>query len=303
MKTLYLSDLDGTLLNEGAVISAYGEEALRRLIESGLHFSIATARTAGTALSILRNIPFRLPIILMNGALIYDTREKVYVKANIIPTETAAQVLAVLRRHSATCLIYALQGNEVLNIHEADTSVYIREFCEERIVRYNKAFVTVDRLEEAVSPLFTRGERDGDRGGMEAAPYKDDEVSEGIVYFTLLDTEEVLRPISEALAAIPGIAMTMYADIYQKGLWYLELFSEAASKRSGALYLKEAYGFDTLVGFGDNVNDLPLFDACDESYAVDNAVPEAKAKATGIIASNREDGVPKWLLARCEGGL
>ena len=32
-----------------------------------------------------------------------------------------------------------------------------------------------------------------------------------------------------------------------------------------------------------------------EGYAVANAAPELKAAATGVIGSNREDGVVRWL--------
>ena len=59
--------------------------------------------------------------------------------------------------------------------------------------------------------------------------------------------------------------------------------------------LKKIAGCDRVVAFGDALNDLPLFQASDECYAVANAVRELKAAATGIIASNNEDGVVRWL--------
>ncbi|MBQ5325810.1 MAG: HAD hydrolase family protein, partial [Oscillospiraceae bacterium] len=43
MKTLYISDLDGTLLNSDAEISSFTANALNSLIEKGLLFSYATA--------------------------------------------------------------------------------------------------------------------------------------------------------------------------------------------------------------------------------------------------------------------
>ena len=39
-----------------------------------------------------------------------------------------------------------------------------------------------------------------------------------------------------------------------------------------------------MVCFGDNRNDLQMFGAADESYAVANAVPELKASATGVLS-------------------
>ena len=43
-------------------------------------------------------------------------------------------------------------------------------------------------------------------------------------------------------------------------------------------------------------NDIDLFSIVDEAYAVSNASDALKQKATGIIGSNDEDAVAKWLL-------
>ena len=50
------------------------------------------------------------------------------------------------------------------------------------------------------------------------------------------------------------------------------------------------------MAFGDALNDIPMFQIADECYAVENAVEELKALATGIITYNEQDGVAKWLL-------
>lgn len=50
-----------------------------------------------------------------------------------------------------------------------------------------------------------------------------------------------------------------------------------------------------VVSFGDAVNDIPMFQVSDEAYAVENAVEELKALATGIIDSNENNGVARWL--------
>ena len=48
--------------------------------------------------------------------------------------------------------------------------------------------------------------------------------------------------------------------------------------------------------YSDSLDDIPMFEMSDECYAVENAVPELKAVATGVIASNEDDGVAKWLI-------
>ena len=49
MKTLYVSDLDGTLLNRQSRLSAYTVETLNCLIGEGLPFTYATARSVHSA--------------------------------------------------------------------------------------------------------------------------------------------------------------------------------------------------------------------------------------------------------------
>ena len=70
-----------------------------------------------------------------------------------------------------------------------------------------------------------------------------------------------------------------------------------ASKAAAVLRLRELLHAERVIAFGDAINDLPLFEAADEGYAVANAVPELKERADGIIASNDADGVVNWLQA------
>ena len=77
----------------------------------------------------------------------------------------------------------------------------------------------------------------------------------------------------------------------------MEIYSGRASKGSGVRKLKALCKAERVVVFGDNYNDMDMFQAADEGYAVENAVEELKAAATGVIGSNREDGVAKWLAA------
>ncbi len=70
---------------------------------------------------------------------------------------------------------------------------------------------------------------------------------------------------------------------------------EKASKAEAIKRLKEIWHCGKVVSFGDAVNDIPMFEISDECYAVANGVAELKACATGVIASNDEDGVARWL--------
>ena len=47
--TLYVSDLDGTLLNSQGEISSYSLKVINELIEQGMKFTYATARSLVSA--------------------------------------------------------------------------------------------------------------------------------------------------------------------------------------------------------------------------------------------------------------
>lgn len=70
--TLYISDLDGTLLNDDGVISEYTRDNLNKMIENGVQFTVASARSIKSIQYLLSEINLKLPVIEFNGAFITD---------------------------------------------------------------------------------------------------------------------------------------------------------------------------------------------------------------------------------------
>ena len=86
--TLYISDMDGTLLTPAGTVSQTTTVILNRLMAQGLRFTVATARTPLSALPLLRDIPIRDPMILLNGAVCYDPGSKEF--SHAVPMDAAA---------------------------------------------------------------------------------------------------------------------------------------------------------------------------------------------------------------------
>ena len=83
----------------------------------------------------------------------------------------------------------------------------------------------------------------------------------------------------------------------------MEICPRNCTKAKAVLKMKERYGFGKAAVFGDSVNDLSMFRAADEAYAVSNALEELKAAATAVIGSNEEDAVAKFLKNRADSSL
>ncbi len=270
MKTLYISDLDGTLLDGNAKLSDFSKNALIELANRGVCFTVATARSPYSVCSILNGIPLSVPCILMNGVLTYDIVTNTFVEVNEIEPQAFYDVLSAIRKENLSCFIYFVKDNKLSSYYESIGNENMQAFYDERKNKYGKSFVRVDSL-ESIEP-------------------------DGIIYFTMLYTREELLPLYERVVKIPNISCSFYKDVYSENLWYLEIFSSKATKYNSTLRLKEQYGFDRVVGFGDSHNDIPLFKACDECYAVDNATEELKFLADKVIGDNNSDSVAKLIL-------
>ena len=64
MKTLYVSDLDGTLLRSDETTSDFTNKTINELISRGMLFSYATARSYVTSRQVTKGIDARIPLIV-----------------------------------------------------------------------------------------------------------------------------------------------------------------------------------------------------------------------------------------------
>lgn len=274
-RTLYISDLDGTLLNENAQFSEYTKRVIYELSQIGVNFSIATARSPASALKVIEPIRVTAPVILMNGALVYDTSEGRYLKVEGIPAGAALSIVGAMRRTGVSGFMYVMEGDGLRVYYENLDAPPLRMFYENRKRLFGKVFT---KIETTYEDIIGSGAR--------------------VIYFTLRGSKDDMSPVRDEFAKIDGIGTVVCDDDYTPDLCFLECFGSGVSKRAAVRYLRELGGFGRVVGFGDNLNDLPLFYECDERYAPENAKDELKAAATAVIGSNRDDGVARFLSSR-----
>lgn len=268
METLYISDLDGTLLTPECRISNQTARLLNVLIEEGLLFTVATARSASSAAPLLEKLHLRLPVVLMNGVVIYDLAQKKMISVCPIPVDAARTALEIFERHGKSPFFNRLNKNKLEICFTQLKPEINREYYENRKNSPGKRFIAVERLTVTETTIP--------------------------IYLTMFDRYEELFPIAQELSEVKDISHVFYKDTYSD-YWLIEAFSSQASKPAGAAFLKQFTGAQRMVAFGDNLNDLPLFADADESYAVSNALELVRRAATGVIRSNAEDAVARFL--------
>ena len=77
---LYISDLDGTLLNNEMMLSEETIEIINSLLEKGLNFTFATARSMDSVEKITNPLKLNLPFVIYNGGAIYDPKKEKYIR-------------------------------------------------------------------------------------------------------------------------------------------------------------------------------------------------------------------------------
>ena len=71
-KFLYVSDLDGTLLDGDGQLPENSVQRINKLIDNGLNFTIATARNYDSAYPLLKGLNIKHPVILFNGVYLTE---------------------------------------------------------------------------------------------------------------------------------------------------------------------------------------------------------------------------------------
>ena len=272
MKTLFVTDLDGTLLTKEQCVSAYSRENLNRLINAGLLFTFATARSAESAKNATRGLNIGIPVVLYNGGLLYDFRTDTTLRAILLSDEEKRYILDVLDTFDIRPFAYAAQeGKEKVK--------WIAERETEGMQRY----LYRRRGESRLAPVHSEAELLGDY----------------VFYFHCIGARELLERAWNILKYDPRFICIFHQEMYQNDFW-MEISPREATKAKGVTFLRQHLGCEKVVCFGDTANDSDMFDVCEEKYAVMNADMWLKEKSTGVIGYCEEDGVCKWLM---ENGL
>lgn len=269
MKTLFITDLDGTLLRSDKTISEEACEILNRLISEGVAFSYATARSIYSASALTQQLNLCVPVVTKNGTVIVDPIEKSNLHENAFTEQEAKEIYEILRKHNLDPIVASYQNGEEKFSYDCTN-----------ISKGTRSFLDDHPGDEREHPV--KGE----------AHILDGSVN----YFTCIGTAAELEG---AYAELKCRYRSICAkDNYSDEIW-LEVMPQYATKADAILQLKKFYGFDKVIVFGDGVNDMSMFEIADECYAMENAVPELKAIATGVIGGNNEDGVATWMEQNC----
>ena len=271
---LFVSDLDGTLLQSDGTLSDYTRQTLKDLLKRGVHFTVASARAWGEMTPVLGDLPLDLPVIAINGAYLTDYATGNHLVINAIENDFAA----TLYRHILDGRLYPF----VVTHNGTEDCLYWQNIRNEQMQWYHdilhvhkdKRIRRIDDLKHALT--------------------------EKVIAFAVMGPADHVRALAEVLAAeYPGLLENfLFENPYSPGHWWLTIHDQKACKSKAVRRLAEMTGhnLENLTVFGDHINDIKMLQLAGRGVTVAGAEPEVKEIADEVIGSNDDDAVANYLL-------
>jgi len=270
MKNIYITDLDHTFLRNDLSISDYTKKTWNSYSDKSI-LGVATARTYMKTAQFLDGVTLNAPMILLDGALI-ATMDKKIIETKTLGRDVSDMIIDEGWKFGIYPFVLSLSDEKNLResfLHDNVLNTYQKEVL--------KRYSNDDNLKAF----------DGIRA--EDKNFK-------IVY---MGEEELLIELHEHLLNIfgDGLKFILAPEAYV-GCYFLTILHKDADKSHGIKTVSEYIGFDLekLTVFGDNFNDIGMFDLAGTAVAMANAQEGVKEKADIVLShTNDEDGVAKYL--------
>jgi len=269
MKNIYITDLDHTFLQSDLSVGDYTKKIWNSCSNNSI-MSIATARTYKKTMQFLAGVEVNAAMILLDGALVV-TKEKKIIDTKFINKEIADEIINIGSKLGIYPFVISLADSNLAEVflHASVLNAYQKTV----LTRYTKDdnLIELSNL-EALDKNFK------------------------VVY---MGEEDLLRELVKKLQETYGdnLKFILAPEAYV-GCYFLTILHKDADKSHGIQSVSEYEGFDLqkLTVFGDNFNDVGMFNLAGTSVAVANAQEGVKELADIVLPhTNDEEAVAKYL--------
>jgi Cof subfamily protein (haloacid dehalogenase superfamily) len=273
---LYITDLDGTLLQKDGTISEYTREKIHLIIEKGIPFTIATARSITSTKEILGDIPFQLPVICSNGGTIFNYHTKENLHVEFISTPVLQDIIPSIKKANESAFVSGLiDGKEHIFFDEL-TNEGMHWFHQDRLNAKDERLNQIEDIRHYTDHPITT--------------------------ITFMNRAHHLVPKKRFYQKnySNDLKVNYFENKYSEGWYWLSLHSVLSTKRNAIQKLKNLIGMEqaNLTVFGDEMNDLSMFEIAHKAIAVGNALHQVKKKSHQIIGTNQNNSVVDYILAQ-----
>ena len=234
-ETLFVSGVDHVLFREDRNLSPFTRIQLNRFIQDGMLFSVTTKQTPATVRELTTGIGLRLPIIAMDGAVLYDMKSQEYLRTVTMDPATAAEI--------TNFLLVQMQPFFVHNVEENLLVINVRGM---------KLSGPAPEKGSPAEPLYTFYQKKKD------SPYRnyvstDEDIVENVLYFTIIGPDVRITELHDLLMQQSWAdSIRTRFDMFdcREGELILRIYDHRATQRAMLEELRRYTGAPRTVLFG-----------------------------------------------------
>ena len=224
-ETLYVSGIDDVLISEDHPAMQYSKVELNRLIASGVKFTVSTVRTPAEVRLLMKGADLKLPIIAMDGAVLYDMGQNEYLEAECLPPDICRKAESIIGKCDAHCFVNVLYDSALL-------------------IFYGELRNPAER------GLFETHRQSPYRNYIKKS-FRHSDQTERVLYLTVLEEEGRTDSLEYILSKeLEGSVRITVTPSEYEGYNYLKVFSPNATKQEMMKKLKAHTGITETVTFG-----------------------------------------------------
>lgn len=225
-ETLFAAEFDDLLNKTDGRIDDYTQIELNRMLEEKMKFTVMTMRTPATLISELGSVNLNMPVIVMNGAALYDIKNNTYSKAYIISNDTCTRIRETAEKCGMNCFTNVLSDDTLMILY--------------------------DRLiNEAEKSIYSSLRKSPLRNYINREPLE----QENIIYMMIIDkTEktEMLCSLLDETGESSRLKIITYPSDEYKGYSYIKIYNKNVSKENMIRKLMEENGISEYKNISDN---------------------------------------------------
>ncbi|KAA9298987.1 MULTISPECIES: Cof-type HAD-IIB family hydrolase [Aerococcus] len=265
---LFVTDMDGTLLNDHHVISDANRQAILSLKDQEIEFMVATGRGYHSAQPLLDMQDLRCPMINLNGAVFTDINGQAS-QQKYFSGQLLSELLDYFNYYSIN---YSIMTQNQYYLYNPET--FIDQI---KAISQGDPKAMASAAQFIFDTNYIRDIRDYINGENEPA----------LKVMVFSEDHAILQQFIEHFDSHPELAVS------SSGTDNLEITQRDATKGNALMAYAQSKGYqsDEILTIGDSHNDISMFHPVKYSYAMANASQLVKDQANYLAPSNKEDGV------------
>ena len=224
--TLFIADVDRAMDGLSTGITPFSQIMIKNMLEKGMLLTFMTLRTPAGFLEGMPDIKPKLPIIAMDGAILYDIKENRYPKVYVISAEHACNIESFIR-------------SRAFNIF---TTIILEDVL---IIYYDELKNTAE------IDIYEKMHKSPYRNYLNKERPKDHPV----VYMMCVDETRKIEQLLEDIKRsdiYEELKILSYPSDDYKGYSYIKIYSKNASVQNMTDYLKNMIDAKKVVTLSDN---------------------------------------------------